>query len=49
MRKKVFAYPLILRGEPMEDSFFKFAEPELNFYGNEAIDVGHVAGGKNDP
>ncbi len=39
---------LMLGGEPLQDSFFKFAEPELNFYGNEAVDIGHVAGGKND-
>ena len=34
--------------EPMKDAFFKLAEPELNFYWNEAIDIGHVTGGKND-
>ena len=38
----------MLGGEPLEDPFFEFAEPELNFYGNEAVDIGHVAGGKNE-
>jgi hypothetical protein len=35
-------------GEPVEDAFFKFAEPELDLNGDEAIDISHVSGGEND-
>ena len=38
----------VLVGEPVEDAFFELTKPELNFDGDEAVDIGHVAGGKND-
>ena len=39
---------LVLVSEPVEGPLFKFTEPKLNFNGDDAIDISHIASSKND-
>ena len=32
----------------MQNGFLEITEPDLDIYGDKAVDIGHVAGSKND-
>ena len=39
---------LVPVSEPVKDTLFKFTKPKLDFNGDDAVDIGHIAGGKNN-
>jgi hypothetical protein len=47
-RARINLSPPMLVGEPVQDAFFKFAEPELDFDWYKTIDISHISSSEND-